>query len=239
MNAKFGAVLLILAGAVLGVIAVKNPAEMTTFVIATAGYFFTGIKYLYDNSEKVYVFVQRWRCVMLGLDTNWKFIARITTDDCFDMGEFKKRFLSFHGEGKRFISNVDGSVSVRCNDTTFDLIPDGDCIDIHVSNISVSYRMAESILEKRIGPVIELFLQGVKTKRATFFLEIKFLDENPFLGAYLRRVSSSDLKRFNVNFVIKSEVVDISKDQVTVSASTFTELISASRKVLALSPGGN
>jgi hypothetical protein len=238
-NAKIGAIALVVFGIFAGAIAVWDPKNLVVFVTASFGYVFTGVKYLYDNSEKFYMWFQRIRCSMFGLDTSWNFIARINTNREFDSDSFVKRFLDLPGTGNKVVSLPDGTILVSYSDVSFEIHPCGSDVDIHVSNIRVSYSNAETILEKTIGPIIEVFQRGLDIHSAKFFLNVKFLGHNPFLGGYLRRVSAGDLKKFNVSFVVQAEEVTVTKESVELATVTFAELVSASRKILALSPGNS
>jgi hypothetical protein len=240
IDAKWGAIGLIVFGFIAGGIVIWQPTGTVIFVAASAGYVFTGLKYLYDNNETVYLTVQRWRCVMLGLDTTWNFIARITTRGPFDIEPFRRKFMALQGPNNKIITQTDGSISITFADTSFVIFPVGDEeLDIHVNNINVSYRRSDSVLDERIGPLIEMLQRELLVDKASFFLDVKFSDINPFLGGYLRRIAEKDLKGFNVSFVFHADEVTVTKDNVKVKANSFSELVSVSRRVLALSPGNS
>ena len=130
ISATWGAIGLIVFGVIVGGVAFSHPVGLITAVVASAGYIVSGIKFLYDHSETVYLHVQRWRCVMLGLDTSWDFVARITARESFDIDSFKRKFLEMPGDNKRIIVQPDGSIAISFADTSFEIFPDGEDVDV-------------------------------------------------------------------------------------------------------------
>ena len=236
-SSTIGALLLISFGFVAGIVAVWNPVGVITFALAAGGYLFSGLKWLYDNHEKVFIWVQRIKCKIFGLDTNWDLTAKFDIDESYKPELLQNQILQLPGEDKKCVVYLDGRIDVSYNGFRFEIIPDQDRLEVYIFNISVSYKRAEDILTHRIGPVLDAIQRSLRINRATFFLKVKFLGDNPFLGYYLRRITKKDLKKFDVAFVIQTDEIALSREEVRIKANTLPELVSLSRRILALSPG--
>ncbi len=63
---------------------------------------------------------------------------------------------------------------------------------------------------------------------------VKFPEDNPFMGFYMRKVASKDLIKFDVTFKIDDNRVEICKDRIIVNTDSITELAAISRDILVL-----
>lgn len=232
----YGVLALLVSSIILGVIGALYPNQTWTFIIMIAGYAFSCLRILYEQWDKFYLFVQKVRCKMCGLDTLWSLTVRYEIEGSEPLLMVRNTMLQ-KGLSDIKITHLNNNVlDVRSQGINMQFIQDEDLLEVHIFDMPVTYNRAESVISKTLSPIFEQLENQLKIKGKHYFLAVKFLELNPFIGLYMRKIASKDLLKFDISFTIDNNRIEVYKDKIVLNTNSISQLTSLSKDVLALSP---
>ncbi len=232
----------------------KVPEAITR--IAALAALLTGFANALQKSNlKVYFLFQRIAIRFFPDTTSrWRFSARY--DGHFDDSVIHSLSQYFQSKDFRFISKVEKEDAVSAQveiDQTLSLNIQfepshlsGDDHD-HVTVISrvmeVSYGHAKTKLERQIVPVLQAIGDALRPDNSSFELDVQFLKRNPFFAVYIAHLRPEQVQDYRVVLHVdgshpsgRAEKVEITKQNVHVTAKTTNSFKSMAEQFVLLSP---
>jgi hypothetical protein len=195
----------------------------------------------YVNIEKIYWFIQRIKYYIQNPDTVWDLSIKYQTEGLTEenikkvQNELLKTALLDRPELRR-ISNQ--RIEIRADELYIELFVDYEdqMFQIFFRKLPVSFRGAQRVINTRIIPIIEAIENNIIVSTKYYWLSVFFGSINPFFGLYMRRIKQTDITELNIRVKsTENEELVISKEKITIFATSLSQLADEGKKYLTLS----
>lgn len=236
--------IIIIAFIVLALSFYKGSRDMGWFIDKGSdflGWFLFTVTFIYHSEDKFYWAVQKFKYFLVNPDTQWDLSVK------YKINSFDLDLLSVLQKEISTIAILDTAetrrlsaqrIEIRADELIVEVYFDErrSAVEVFFGKIPVSFRGAQRTIEKRISPVLESIENKLLVSSKAYFLSVYFGDANPYFGLYMRRLRPQDVSEVNIKLKINDkDNMNVSKQKLTVTTSSLSDLGNSVRKYLTLS----
>lgn len=247
----------LLAIALIG--AILSPAGMSTSISKLAnkielittvlGWSLFIVQYLYNKSEKFYVWVNLARLWATNETTKWNFTVDFYPSKNLSfipkisklISNNSPKSITWHKDVNSAIVNLPG-YSLRIIETEVNNATEEKdyVIVIQISNLELPFRSFRRKIENEIIPLLNEISNIIKPTNQKYVAKIGYSEANPFFGYFVRKLDLPKVVSFTCDILESgisgsSQNVTVRKDKIEIVTDNLAALQSLSFKYLALS----
>lgn len=199
------------------------------------------LQWLYSHWDRFYWEIQKIKYNISNPDTQWELYIRYQIS-----GDINNETLRVIQDNLCKAAAIDRPtiiplsshrVQIKADELNIEVSFDYESNDIDVlfTKIPVSFRGSKRVIEKRIVPILESIENKMGILKKSYWLTVYFGNVNPYFGLYIRRIRQENVSEMHIRIGSNKENIDVSKQKITLTASSLGGLSENARKYLTLS----
>jgi hypothetical protein len=226
----------------------SNVTDRIELTITILGWTLFFIQYLYNKSEKIYIFGNSIRLWLTNETIKWNFNVDFSDmkNSC-NIDEISElitthtpKAIIWHKDADSLIINLPG-YSIRIFMTLTNSVEEQiKVLGIQISNLELPFRSFKARIEKEIIPLLQDLGNYVKPSNQKYVAKIGFTDTNPFFGFFIRKLELPKVVSFACDILETNvgghpQAITIRKDKIEIVTDNLLALQSLSFRYVSLS----
>ncbi|MCK0471435.1 hypothetical protein [Halalkalibacter sp. APA_J-10(15)] len=223
----------------LGILLIANlffsTAPLFQNLILYGSYIYLLITILYRHTNRFHLWIRKIQFKIRNYDVMWNFQIRMSGEYNDQSVEELYNFLLKTNSSAQTIHSSPRRKVIKIKSIQPEIRLDGDIISISLYDHQMSYGRAKKIIDKELSELIESIITKIGNVEYDCFIKVVFLEQNPFLGMFLKGIRSKDIVSFNVSFKRGKEKIRITNEHIEFYSNSLSSLNNNAKDYLSLS----